>query len=71
MTCVAAGRHSVDRGPDGYVTAWAGDLAWDLPADMPTMLLPLPDFSPPADPVERAKDPEFLRAVLHAIRKRV
>ncbi len=70
MMCKSQGRNSADPRQEGYVTAWSGDLGWDLPPDMPTMLLPLPDFAVPEDPVERAKDPYVLRAVLHAIRKR-
>ncbi|WP_010312081.1 hypothetical protein [Saccharopolyspora spinosa] len=63
------GKHPADRTTDGYVTAWSGDLGWDLPPDMRTMLLPLPAIPPFDDPVEAAKDPNFLRIVLHALKR--
>lgn len=65
MTALAVGRHSADRSPDGYVTAWIGDLNPDLP----TQLLPLPATSTPEDPVDRATNVHFLRRVLHAVRR--
>ncbi|GAA4878912.1 hypothetical protein GCM10023222_39730 [Saccharopolyspora cebuensis] len=64
------GRYSVGDEPEGFITAWSGDLASDLPPEMPTMLLPLPQLTRPADDTLRAKDPHFMREVLHALRKK-
>lgn len=70
MICATVGSsHSTERILVGYFTVWSGDLGWDLPPDMPTVLLPLPTFDVPCDPVERAKDPHVLRVVLHALRR--
>lgn len=59
------GRHSANRGLDGYVTAWTGDLN----ADLPTQPLPLP--TPPIEPTIEWATPDLnlLRRVLHGLRR--
>ncbi|MEV0054323.1 hypothetical protein AB0H34_27925 [Saccharopolyspora shandongensis] len=67
MTTLAepVGRHSLDREPDGYVTAWSGDLSPDLP----TRILSLAELKHPANKEFSKPSIETLQAVLEGLRR--
>ncbi|MBB5157590.1 hypothetical protein [Saccharopolyspora phatthalungensis] len=65
MTTLAepVGRHSLDREPDGYVTAWTGDLNPDLP----TRILSLAELRTPAIKEFSKPSNEILETVLDVL----
>ncbi|WP_433869263.1 hypothetical protein [Saccharopolyspora sp. CA-218241] len=65
MTTLAepVGRHRLNCEPDGYVTAWRGDLNPDLP----TSILPAAVPDRPADGGHANPSLELLRAVLDGL----
>ena len=67
MTALAepVGRHSLDREPDGYVTAWTGDLNPDLP----TKVLSLAELRKPTNREFSKPSIETLQAVLEGLRR--
>lgn len=66
MTCGAVGKHSANESPDGYVTAWSGDLA----DDMPTQTLQLVDDLSLSQGWAKPT-PEFLAQLLEALKRRL
>lgn len=66
MTVLAEpmGRYSLDREPDGYVTAWSGDLNPDLP----TRILSLAELRSSANKEFSNPSIETLQAVLEGLR---
>ncbi|QIZ37868.1 hypothetical protein [Saccharopolyspora sp. ASAGF58] len=67
MTAIAepVGRHSLNREPDSYVTAWSGDLNPDLP----TKILSLAELKKPANRDFSTPSIETLQAVLDGLRR--
>ncbi|MER7010334.1 hypothetical protein ABT324_02745 [Saccharopolyspora sp. NPDC000359] len=67
MTAIAepVGRHSLKDEPDGYVTAWSGDLNPDLP----TRILLLAELRKPAPRTFRRPSIETLQAILAGLKR--
>lgn len=67
MTAVVepVGRHSLDREPNGYVTAWCGDLNPDLP----TRIFSTAELERPTSAEFAKPSNELLRAVLDGLRR--
>lgn len=67
MTAIAepVGRHSLNREPDGYVTAWSGDLNPDLA----TRILSLAELRKPANRTFSRPSIETLQTLLEGLRR--
>lgn len=59
------GKHSVNIQPEGYVTAWSGDLN----SDLPTLILPLAVLEMPDSRAWAPLTPELATALIEGLQR--
>lgn len=59
------GKHSADLQPEGYVTAWSGDLN----SDLPTLILPLAVLEMPNSRAWALLTPELAVALIEGLQR--